>query len=620
MRRCILLCLLAVPWGCSSTLQPVTKGPVSAVEITEDGQRKWVPDNGVTDIDVNSSVELLLDEEAVKAAFSGAAGSEAGGLKSLDQRAKALTEAIAAEKQVCDYIESRLRQPVPTAQIPDDMKKLAQLENNRLKVLNCTLPREEVNRLLGLGVCSPGVVAALERHNSDVQRDLDAINDRLERVRWRMQATVMTKRGPELVHLDGYDTLTSGHPNVVDKLAIPKELPAIAAQARKAATDLGDLQKTLLRTRELLLARADEFRTRLRNVGADVGELRDLLDELRTAKWATQRQAQGLIRSAETLSKQLQETRTVCRAAFERVAGGASAQVIVQELLDSGSTVRSCVSKLQESSSTITRSSREVDDEVRFFRTAVERDAQLGRQVGKDWIAKLDKLRVAALSSTVSELVGWWADFDRALMKSAGMGTDVVFAPPETATDRSFRELQNTRIDLVRTMREPGDLVTYRSAVVRDVSETSQWRGPTMRVVVTGFHIDVSASVVFVRALDVEDHDASFPAAPAATASLHYTVPRSDGVNRSGSTFNFINPGICLHIAYLDLGPKTVEADKQSTDPSTEIGIGGVVQLFGDVLQAGVAYDLQAERSYGFVGVGLQTLTNFGLTVPSAGN
>ncbi|MEZ4371466.1 MAG: hypothetical protein R3B07_11605 [Polyangiaceae bacterium] len=99
--------------------------------------------------------------------------------------------------------------------------------------------------------------------------------------------------------------------------------------------------------------------------------------------------------------------------------------------------------------------------------------------------------------------------------------------------------------------------------------------------------------VVFVRAFNQEPTDLSFPAAPAATAALHYHCPRASGANRSGSFWDFLNPGLGLHVAYLDLCTSGASTGKQ--DPSTEIGAGGTLQLFGDIVQGGIAYDLQAE-------------------------
>jgi hypothetical protein len=183
-------------------------------------------------------------------------------------------------------------------------------------------------------------------------------------------------------------------------------------------------------------------------------------------------------------------------------------------------------------------------------------------------------------------------------------------------TDRPLRNILNPSVNLVLTRREPGDLVYHRSAVVVDGVEVAQWTSTPMRVVTSGWHVNVSGSVVFVQAFETEPGDSSFPAAPAATAALHFHAPRGSGENRSHAFWNFLDPGLGMHFAYLDLGPK----DDEDGDPGAEIGLGGTLQLFGDIVQGGVAYDLQVKRPYFFFGVGLQTLTELGLTVPAAGN
>jgi hypothetical protein len=53
--------------------------------------------------------------------------------------------------------------------------------------------------------------------------------------------------------------------------------------------------------------------------------------------------------------------------------------------------------------------------------------------------------------------------------------------------------------------------------------------------------------------------------------------------------------------------------------PGAEIGVGGVVQLFGDPLQGGYGYDIQAGRAYWYIGFGLQRLIDLGITLPVGG-
>jgi hypothetical protein len=79
--------------------------------------------------------------------------------------------------------------------------------------------------------------------------------------------------------------------------------------------------------------------------------------------------------------------------------------------------------------------------------------------------------------------------------------------------------------------------------------------------------------------------------------------------------FNAIRPGLGIHFLYPDLGTREVSAMGVVTgeDPSFELGVGGTMTLFGDLLQVGVGYDLQVKTSYWYLGFGLNTLAKLGV-------
>jgi hypothetical protein len=125
-----------------------------------------------------------------------------------------------------------------------------------------------------------------------------------------------------------------------------------------------------------------------------------------------------------------------------------------------------------------------------------------------------------------------------------------------------------------------------------------------------GMYVDLSAAVAFA---DAEDGAwGPFAAAPGIVAAVHYHC-RSDSAGARG--FNAIRPGLGIHFLYPDLGSKEVSTTGAVTgdDPSFELGVGGTVTLFGDLLQVGVGYDLQVRTSYWYIGFGLDTLAKLGV-------
>jgi hypothetical protein len=249
---------------------------------------------------------------------------------------------------------------------------------------------------------------------------------------------------------------------------------------------------------------------------------------------------------------------------------------------------------------------------VKELQQAILADAALAQKVGTTALSDLQALPEKLQTDATKELLIWWNAVQ-------DLGDGPVFGETEQLKDRAYAEVADTSIELTRSARAGGDYVYYRAASVNSGTVTERWTGSPLRVVTTGWHVNVSGSVVFVRALEPQEQDSEFPAAPAATATMHYGSQRRSNEQHGSRFWNFVDPGLGLHVAYLDLGPKISAGDVAKDDPAMELGVGGVVQLFGDVLQGGVAYDLQTARPYWFFGLGLQTATNFGLTTSTSG-
>lgn len=592
--------------ACSTASKSPVRTVVHAVEVTDNGERKPIPNSGVTAVDVNSSIELEVDPEQVRAAFAAVAGVDQKAVTSAEARLAELRRASSSQKRDWEEFQRLFTEILDAATVAQIVRRAGELETRANTLGKQLLPKEKWFELLASRRPSPEIlVEVLAKEVRKVRKELDGMMEQLGRLRWRMQASLMRANGPEFIHLDGYDDLPQGTARVINKLAVPANLLATIQQADAAAKDVQDLQT--LRNRVVAVGRkfvGDKARDLLQRLKS-LSELQTLLDRVEKAPWAATGAARKLLVAARDFAVEVAPVLARCQPAVDKIGSLAPSSTS-----DGFGALRDCSAGIASAAAKLAEKGAALGEAVQSVPAAVKRDAKraaaLEGQTQSDLEALDSKLRGLALSelSSLSEL----------LLRGPVRG-DPTFVAPERATDRRLTELRDTRIDLVRTSRSPGDLVYFRSAVVVGGTEKSQVTGPPLQLVADGWHIKVSASVVFVQAFEREAQDSSFPAVPAANASLHYHVPRAAGENRSGSFWNFLDPGLGLHVAYLDLGPK--QADEE--DPATELGIGGTLQLFGDLVQGGAAYDLQVERPYFFVGLGLQTVTNFGVTVPTTG-
>lgn len=588
----------ALVLGCgSASVKP--SGPVSAVEVTDVNDRKAIPAGGVTEVDVNSSIELNVSADEVKKAFAKAVSLDDARLEALETEIQALREDVARQKANWEEVQRLLDGPIDPARAKAIAPRVGTLEEQAGAIGERLAGSEKAwGDWLRTGRTTPDIaVELLGRAVEEKQKEIDGMLAKFERVRWRMQASVIGKNGPEFVHLDGYDVLEPGSPRVIDKLALPVNLAATAAQARTAAADIQNLATLRNRVVDLGRKKAEDLLERLKNLE----ELEKIATSVEKAAWATQQQAKTVLADLKALTGALKVIVTRCHPFVEKLGRARSSSAFAelgQSFGECSTAVRDA--KLPEKVAKLKASAKELVK-------TVEADVKLAETIRADLEPLSKKLEELALA----ELDGLLTLFGNPILLD-----DPSFASPEQMTDRPLRNILNPSVNLVLTRREPGDLVYHRSAVVVDGVEVAQWTSTPMRVVTSGWHVNVSGSVVFVQAFETEPGDSSFPAAPAATAALHFHAPRGSGENRSHAFWNFLDPGLGMHFAYLDLGPK----DDEDGDPGAEIGLGGTLQLFGDIVQGGVAYDLQVKRPYFFFGVGLQTLTELGLTVPAAGN
>jgi hypothetical protein len=602
--------------ACGPALPKPNLGPVSAVEITESGEALAIPPTGITEVDVNSSIQLKIDKAAAQKKLALAAGVDSGKIEPLKERSQKLTKIIKSERNALDGLQRIVESPPKTLEeTRKALRTQGALEQAALDALEQIRTREELNQLLRNSNHYSVVITELEIENGKLIEELNALTAKLSRVGWRVQAVLYNRGSEHALHLPGYDDLPEGELNVINKLAIPTNLLAVLDRTKANTAELEDLKDALNKARAKAEQRAKDVRVRLLKVAEQLEAIPKIVDDAKKSPWAGIERGKQLRKDLEELGGLVKTTLAACKAGFAqaRSLDGASLGELVRVTASSSSPLRQCLKALLESSSSIVQQAEALPSAVQELQQAIESDSELAKKVGGKALADLSALSAKLRADTALELMSWWNAVQ-------GLGDGPVFGETEHLKDRAYSDVADTSIELTRSARARGDYVYYRSASVNSGTVTERFSSAPLRVVTTGWHVNVSGSVVFVRALEHQAQDSDFPAAPAATAALHYGSRRGSNEQHGSRFWNFVDPGIGLHMAYLDLGPKASTGDTSTkSDPAMEFGVGGVVQLFGDVLQGGIAYDLQAARSYWFFGIGLQTATNFGLTTSVSG-
>jgi len=185
----------------------------------------------------------------------------------------------------------------------------------------------------------------------------------------------------------------------------------------------------------------------------------------------------------------------------------------------------------------------------------------------------------------------------------AGPGTFV----SDQQTDRTINDIVDTSIDLTCTSRKEGDYLRFQPSLMGGTKAIEVGTSDTMRIVRNGAHLEVSAAVMFLEEPNNGHWD--FKTAPGVVAAIHYHDARGPGDAHGCTFWNALDLGLGLHFSYPDFG-----GEHGGTNPSFELGVGGTVLAFGDLLQAGYGFDIQAGVKYWYIGFGLDSLAHLGVT------
>ena len=588
-----------------TTLQPLGEA-VTLTEVTQEGVRIPISGDGVADVDINSRIEVHVDRARVEESFlreQTASGAEVVRVKAQLQELAELTRRQQQMLMQLVDLKDALTQEGPTSIPSQSLQDAVQRFYIALKPLNEAIAHYAVSAgqqpaAYFAGSGHEGTFEALGEERRRVLAEAEAIASG-SGLRWRMQA-VFANNKP--IHLHNYDTYPDGPFAVVDKLepqTTTKELSAQFEEAKQLTRDLKNLsglKETLVRSavnalqgmlKSLQDAVHDDFAALKPLVKAIPDNALAIPDVI-----AVKEQLAGLIAT-------LGDLQTACSSVLDAIKKGSLDRVN----LNQGEV---CIRAVMQHGSTLVTQAKSAGQAVAALTELVRSNpGKLGAllQPITDLLPRLD---------TVKQLKQWGQDVERGWKDlEAFLGANAVAASATTwsdtqLTDHTLAEITDTAIDLRRTERKENDLLYFRPSIItKEGSATVLGATHDLRVVRMGPYLDVSAGVGFVDAKN--DAWGPFTAAPAIVAALHYRLRPDD---RPSRLFNAIRPGLGIHFLYPDLGTREVSAMGVVTgeDPSFELGVGGTMTLFGDLLQVGVGYDLQVKTSYWYLGFGLDTL------------
>ena len=158
-------------------------------------------------------------------------------------------------------------------------------------------------------------------------------------------------------------------------------------------------------------------------------------------------------------------------------------------------------------------------------------------------------------------------------------------------------------IDLNDTPADRGDELFVRAELIttdeNGEEDVLMWTKKTFVVNRFGITDSFSSHLVFVNRLgsgQTQDPDTDFDPAPSASWTLHYRIRPDVNAELSEKLYCILDPGIGINTAAMDF-----------EDENFQIGVGGHLTLFDDLLILGYGYNLQAEtdHDYSYLGIGV---------------
>lgn len=448
------------------------------------------------------------------------------------------------------------------------------------------------------------------------------------------------------VHLPGYDDLEAGTPRSFSRIsttltaAEAQELKDGFAFSSEVAQKLRDARDALSQIRGNANQLRDDLKAGLAAAQAELDALRPAVEQdLRTALGELETSVAALPGSAalksvaasvKTTAQKLAADAEAVRAAVQRVrsllnaaGAGTSSETAVPQLFSdlsaAAEAVRQGVNDVKSAVQDLPKLKQDLDQALAALSAAAGSDAL--KNAVRAAVEKLGSLlsatlqpalqRIEASLGPTGKLVGA-AEKILALVKqqlpTAKDATDVVqtvlgskdvFVVPAN-------DALPTKLPILTTDASPGDLLEFVLLVTRSSTAGADADAPAaatrplheerryVSVACFGICSGVSSGVVFVKAKDPAL--ANFEPAPTAVWGLQFTGrPTLRGLSRFVG--GVLKPRLGVHAATLDFANAS----------AVEIGVGGALHLFDDLVQIGYGWNLSVaeKRPYWYLGLGL---------------
>ena len=578
------------------------------MEVEHGGGERVLAPEGRHYVDINSVIDVTPNPTALLSATSEYPESIRGLAAEVDELKQLTDDLFTTTQQVATTARAFMQNP--DDQATDSGYREAVAAHGALVIsilVDFLLPRageDAVNNALsspdydGLGRLLRSQIALL---GDRLTEEMEAfIRDRNYKVRmWAIRYS--PGRGPQQVHLAGYDELPVGNPNIVDKLSFarsPDEEARLRSDAAGFQQLLDEVPETFERLSATLTTDLNTMFGRLRQELIDVGQrlrplveleplsaLRDALEgeaQADTLREALANLVDGVAPLADFEGQRLRLVQELTGQS-DPTAGFDVLAPLLREAVD---TLRSIgdaafISTLTERTDTFAEAARQglagLSQEIATdLRTIIDETLPRWREA----LAALGEL------DSVQQLALLFGDLRKVFGPATELSTGAeVEVTPEALITTRLADSAATTIDFTTIDRRDGDRVILHLQILdsegRDVLFTTE---TSFSIRTFGWHRRWSAGLAFAYGFQ---EDKIRPGVSTSWIVHHRGRPkrRADGTARGERS--------ALHPLDLGIGITSIVFTR---DSGIQFGLGGVVSLFGDALVIGGGHNLQAQE------------------------
>lgn len=551
--------LVALILAACPTAAPPTTAPFWLVEMTEGGKSTPYPEAAVVSVDINSSVDICLHSANLKGPTPVGPPSK---LVTQLKDAKALVEELRQNAEAA-IAALQIRKKAGNRKLTtlEDQQYVAGLKPYFDSIT--TLERYVVENggdedLLDEFAVTPGGshvagTAWLGEHIKKLERQLE--HD-VEGATTTLELSAFIGNPPAQVHLPGYDDLTPGMAQRVEKTkfvfddAVKAEVAA-AEDLAKSIKNFSDVRDVALRFAQQQLEKLVATLAEAEGEAATLDTVR-IDDALKTSIKQVVADVRALVAQARGLLDVFNQPKLSPIDALARVVAG--------------------IQTIEAEAHKLSQSAQKLKNELN------KKAVDIGRLV-------------AALEHIIrlSEMIG-----------RTPLSTEL---PTPRSIPIATASAANTSLSLLTTTRKDGDQIVIRSRIFNSEGKVVPG-GEHQRVLVVetrGIVADVGASIQAVKPLLGNE---PFAFAAGAFAVLRFTGWRNDN-DADSPFFKVVAPGLGV----------AVMAIPTANDGSTRLAWMATLHLFSDILQVSIGVDMKLQTFWG-VGFGLHRIAKLGMTIP----